>query len=66
MFRNGALTNKIDYILIFFFDVLNLEGYQNCITGSRVMAIFLNRFFLLNKVVKLVGGGFVINRAYPV
>ena len=46
---------------------LNLERHQNCITGSRVTAILLNGWvFLLDEVVQLVGGGSVINGAYPV
>ena len=62
MFRNGASSHKIDYITI-----LILEGHQNCITGSGVKAILLNGFiFLLDKVMKLVGGGSVINGAYLV
>ena len=39
--RNGALGHKIDYITILK-EILNLEGHQNCITGSRVTAILLN------------------------
>ena len=41
MVRNSALSHKIDYIIIFL-EILNLEGYQNCIRGSRVTAILLN------------------------
>ena len=41
MVGNGALSHKIDYITIFW-EILNLEGHQNCITGSRVTAILLN------------------------
>ena len=41
MVGNGALSHKIDYIIIFL-EILNLEGYQNHTTGSRVMAILLN------------------------
>ena len=41
MVGNGALSHKIDYITIFL-ETLNLEGHQNCITGSRVTAILLN------------------------
>ena len=43
-------------------------GHQNRISGSRVTAILLKKseLFLLDKVVKLVGGGSVTNRAYPV
>ena len=49
-------------------EILNLEGHQNRITGSRVTAIWLKKreFFLSDKVVKLVGGGSVINGAQPV
>ena len=41
MVRNGAFSHRIDYIAIFK-EILNLEGHQNCITGSRVTAILLN------------------------
>ena len=41
MVRNGAFSHKIDYINIFL-EILNLEGNQNRITGSRVTAILLN------------------------
>ena len=37
-----AVTHKLDYITILW-EILNLEGHQNCITGSRVTAIFLNK-----------------------
>ena len=30
----------------FFFEILNLKGCINCITGSRVMAILLNGYIL--------------------
>ena len=30
----------------FFLETLNLEGHQNCITGSRVTAILLNGWIL--------------------
>ena len=33
----GALNLKIDHI---FFKIHNLEGNQNCTSGSKVMAIF--------------------------
>ena len=29
-----------------FLDILNIEGHPNCITGSRVTAIFLNGWIL--------------------
>ena len=48
---NGAFNHKIN--------ILNPEGHQNCITGSRFRAILL-------KKVKLVGGGSVIDGAYTV
>ena len=66
MVGNGAFSHKIDYITIYL-EILNLERHQNCITGSRVTVILLNGWlFLLDKVMKLVGGGSVINEAYPV
>ena len=66
MVEIGAFNHKINYITIFQ-EIPNLQGHQNCITASRVTAILLNGWiFLLDKVVKLVGGGSVINGAYPV
>ena len=41
MVGNGALSHNIDY-LQFFLEILNLKGYQNRITGSRVTVILLN------------------------
>ena len=41
MVENGAFSRKIFYITIVL-ELLNLKGHQNCITGSRVMAILLN------------------------
>ena len=41
MVRNGAFSHKIDFILIFK-EILNLEGHQDRIIGSRVTAILLN------------------------
>ena len=41
MVRNAGLSHKIDYIT-FFYEILNTEGYQNLINGSRLIAIFLN------------------------
>ena len=42
----GAFSHKIDYVTIFE-EILNLEGHQNCITGSKVTAILLNWWILL-------------------
>ena len=42
---NGASSHKIDYITIFL-EILNLEGEQNRITGSKVTAILLNGWIL--------------------
>ena len=41
MVVNGAFSHKIDYVTVFR-ENLNPEGHQNCITGSKVTAIFLN------------------------
>ena len=41
MLEDGTFSHKIDN-----FSILNLEGHQNCITGSRVMAILLNGWIL--------------------
>jgi hypothetical protein len=43
--RRHALTVKIDYVTIFK-EILNPEGYANCITGSKVTAILLNGWIL--------------------
>ena len=44
-FGYEASTHKIDYVNKFE-EILNLEGHQNCITGSRVTAILLNGWTL--------------------
>ena len=59
MVRDGALSHKIDYITIFQ-EILNLEEHLNRNTGSRVTATLLNGWILH------IGGGSVINGAYPV
>ena len=41
MVEDGASSHKIDYVSKFE-EILNLEGHQNRITGSKVMAILLN------------------------
>ena len=41
MVGDGAFSHKIDYVTIFL-EILNLEGHQNHITGSKVMVILLN------------------------
>ena len=38
MVQDGAFSHKIDYVTIFE-EILNLEGHQNCITGSKVTAV---------------------------
>ena len=45
MVEDGALSHKIEYVTICL-EILNLEGHPNCITGSRVTAIFLNEWIL--------------------
>ena len=42
---HGASSHEIDYVGKFW-EILNLEGHQNCITCSRVMAILLNGWTL--------------------
>ena len=37
MVGDGASTHKIDYVNKFY-KILNLEGHQNCITGSKGIA----------------------------
>ena len=46
MVGNGAFNNKIAYISIFR-EILNLEGHQNCISGSRVREILMNGWIFL-------------------
>ena len=41
----GTLSHKIDYVTIFW-EILNLEGHLNRITGSRVTAILMNGWIL--------------------
>ena len=43
MVGNGASSHKIDHITIFQ-ENLDLEGHQNCITGTRVTAILMNEW----------------------
>ena len=45
MVGNGALSHKINHITIYE-EMLNLEGHQNCTTGSRITAILLNGWIL--------------------
>ena len=45
MVEDGAFSHKIDYVTIFL-EILNLEGHQNRITGSRVTVILLNGWIL--------------------
>ena len=45
MIKDGAFSFKIDYIT-FCSENLNLEWHINCITGSKVTAILLNRWIL--------------------
>ena len=45
MVEYGAFSHKIEYATIFF-EILNLEGHTNRITGSRVKAILLNGWIL--------------------
>ena len=45
MVEDGAFCHKIDYVTIFK-EILNPEGYPNCITGSTVTAILLNGWIL--------------------
>ena len=45
MVEDGAFSHKIDYVTIFL-EILNLEGHQNHVTGSRVTAILLNGWIL--------------------
>ena len=42
---NGAFLLKLEYIKIFL-EILYLEGHPNCITGSKVTAVLLNRWIL--------------------
>ena len=62
MVGNEALSHKIDYITSFL-EILNLQGNQNRITGSRVTAILLKGWIFS---IGQSGGGSVINGAYPV
>ena len=45
MVEDGAFSHKIDFATLFL-EILNLEGHQNRITGSRVTAILLNGWIL--------------------
>ena len=54
MAGNGAFGLEIDYITVSW-DILNLKGHQNCITGSRVTAILLNGW------ISPIGGASAVN-----
>ena len=43
--EDGAFSHKIDYVTIFW-EILNLEGHPNRITGLRDAAILLNWWIL--------------------
>ena len=45
MVADGAFSHKIDYVTMFN-EILNHEGHQNHITGSKVTAILLNGWIL--------------------
>jgi hypothetical protein len=45
MVADGAFSHKRDYVTVLR-EILNLDGHPNCITGSKVMAILLNRWAL--------------------
>ena len=45
MIEDNTFSHKIGYVTIFK-EILNFEGHPNCITGSKVMAILLNRWIL--------------------
>ena len=41
MVEDGVFSHRIDYVTMFW-EIINLKGYPNCITGSKVTAILLN------------------------
>ena len=43
--EDGAFCHEIEYVTIFL-EILNPEGHQHCITGSKVTAILLNWWIL--------------------
>ena len=43
--EDGAFSHKIAYVAIFW-EILNLQGHQNCIAGSIVTAILMNGWIL--------------------
>ena len=45
MIEDGAFSHKVDYVTIYY-EIINLKGHPNRITGSRVTAIFLNGWIL--------------------
>ena len=45
MVEDGALSHTMDYVK-YFLKIPNLKGHSNHITGSRVMATFLNGLIL--------------------
>ena len=61
--EEGAFSHKIDYETIFK-EILNLEGHQNRITGSRDTAILLDRWILPVGGVSAVEG--LLSKGYPI
>ena len=45
MIEDGAFSHKVDSVTIYY-EILNLKGHPNHITGTRVTAIFLNGWIL--------------------
>ena len=44
--EDGAFSHKVYYVTIFW-EILNLEGHPNRITGSKVTAILVNGWICL-------------------
>ena len=55
MVGNGTFSQK-NYQIKIFLEILNPEGHQNRITGSRVTAILLNGWMLPIGGASVVGG----------
>ena len=56
MVKDGAFSNKIDYVKICK-EILNCEVYLNCLIGSKVTAILVNKGVLPS-------GGASLGRVY--
>ena len=54
MVADGDFSHKIDYVTLFFVEILNPKGYPNRITGSKVTTILLKGWSFIGKGLRLL------------